>query len=455
MSRSSTTNRILHRTLPSRYPSPSTIGHCRRESSTQSQNRLRKSTSSSTINKNFHSPTALSSINNSRFNKNLPDGDELEMESDIVSVDVFSTQNQTTKENANPIKYPFEIDKDRLQKKTTLSGKKLADEIIKQIGRGTDNLRSHLLVHGLKNFAFESQEEQRILVASKTSISQVSSTRKRQIDQAILKCTIEAGLPFCLFNHDALIELLDILEPGYKSPDRRTLSLRTQDQYFNHIVDLKSILPHIGPISFTSDLWKDVSGQHIISLSLHTFSIDFDFVSMPISFHRFTEQKLSINIKKFFEYERERFGLSTSILAGLTTDNGPDIKAASASGVLGPRYACLAHCLNLVVHHGTCVWEMPNAKRYPFDTMFEPVSSSLIDDEDDEMTNEIPSYTLFTSIDDIDGLSNNSIQPSNDYFAFDSIEDSSPNEKPISNEDIFNFLIRIHRLIQKVRTFVP
>ncbi|CAF3213563.1 unnamed protein product, partial [Rotaria sp. Silwood2] len=35
VSRSSTTNRILHRTLPSRSPSPSTIGHRRRESSTR------------------------------------------------------------------------------------------------------------------------------------------------------------------------------------------------------------------------------------------------------------------------------------------------------------------------------------------------------------------------------------------------------------------------------------
>ncbi|CAF4501565.1 unnamed protein product, partial [Rotaria magnacalcarata] len=44
--------------------------------------------------------------------------------------------------------------------------------------------------------------------------------------------------------------------------------------------------------------------------------------------------------------------------------------------------------------------------------MFEPVSSSLIDDEDDEMTNEIPLYPLSTSIDDVDGFPDNNIQPS-------------------------------------------
>ena len=86
-------------------------------------------------------------------------------------------------------------------------------------------------------------------------------------------------------------------------------------------------------------------------------------MSLPLSFHRFDEQKLSLNIQLFFEHEKERFGLGTRILTGITTDNGPDIKRAAASGVLGSRYACLAHCLNLVVHHGTCVWNLPNSRR--------------------------------------------------------------------------------------------
>jgi hypothetical protein len=220
-----------------------------------------------------------------------------------------------------------------------------------------------LLIHNLKNFAYESQEKQQVEKANKATIYKIDLSRKREIDQAILKCTIAAGLPFTLFNHNALIELLNLLEPGYKPPDRGTLALRIHDQYYQHILDLKSVLLHVGPIAFTSDVWKDVSRQHIISLSLHTFSIDYEFVSLPISFHRFNDQKLAINIRAFFEYEKERFGFDTRILSGITTDNGPDIRCGASSGVLGPRYACLAHCFNLVVHHGTCVWDLPNPKR--------------------------------------------------------------------------------------------
>ena len=127
-------------------------------------------------------------------------------------------------------------------------------------------MRSHLLERGLKNFAFESQEEQQSSRMNHALINQTSLSRKRQIDQAILKCTIEAGLSCSLFNHDAILELLRILEPGYIPPDRRTLSSHIHDQYQHHILDLKSVLPRVGPIAFTSDLWKDVPQQHIISL---------------------------------------------------------------------------------------------------------------------------------------------------------------------------------------------
>ena len=124
--------------------------------------------------------------------------------------------------------------------------------MIKQTGRGTANLRSHLLIHNLKHFAFESQEEQRVAKVNKTTTNQISLTRKREIDEAILKCTVQASLPYNLFNHEALVELLNLLEPGYKPPERRTLSSRIHDQYHQHILDLKSVLPHIGPVAFSN-----------------------------------------------------------------------------------------------------------------------------------------------------------------------------------------------------------
>lgn len=234
---------------------------------------------------------------------------------------------------------------------------------IKQNGRGTANLRSHLLFHGLKDYAFQSQQDQRISSKVTTSVAPLPLARKREIDDALIRCIVQASLPYQLFNQSALIQFLQTLVPGYKPPDRHTISHYVVDQYYEHVHDLKSLLPHLGPLAFTSDMWTDVSSNQIISLSIHTFSIDFELVSLPISFHRFSDQKLAKNIRAFFEHERERFGIRAEQLAGITTDNGPDIRSAAASYILGPRYACLAHCLNLVVYHGVCFWKMPNPNK--------------------------------------------------------------------------------------------
>ncbi|CAF3339940.1 unnamed protein product [Rotaria socialis] len=347
-SRPSTQSRILHGTLSSRSPASSNVVRQRPKSSSQQHSRSRKQMHS--INNNaLHSSIILSSINNSQSINNSP------TETDNEEFDIAS------------------------------------DSIIKQTGRGTANVRSHLIIHKLKNFAFASQEGQKILKINKKSTLQISATRKREIDNAVLNCITDGGLPFSLFNHEAVINLFDLLEPGYKPPDRRTISSRLLNQYQQHILDLKSLLPHIGPIAFASDVWKDVSGHHMISLSLHTFSVDFDFVSLPLSCHRFNEQKLSSNIQLFFEY--------------------------------------------------------------PFDSMYEPIITSLIDDDDDEITNDILFDPLMMSIDGVADSVGIADQQSAEYFIC-ATDANVPSEKPMNHEDVFNLLIKIHRLIHKVRSFV-
>ncbi|CAF4793178.1 unnamed protein product, partial [Rotaria sp. Silwood2] len=68
--------------------------------------------------------------------------------------------------------------------------------VIQQNNRGTANLRSHLLFHGMKDYAFKSQEDQRNPQKNNTPIISLSHQRKREIDEALLQCIIEAGLPY-------------------------------------------------------------------------------------------------------------------------------------------------------------------------------------------------------------------------------------------------------------------
>ncbi|CAF1397078.1 unnamed protein product [Rotaria sp. Silwood1] len=86
--------------------------------------------------------------------------------------------------------------------------------------------------------------------------------------------------------------------------------------------------------------------------------------------------------------------------------------------------------------------------------MHEPISTPLVDDEDDELTAEdLPYLSSIFNESEQDLFQYNTQQPV-DYFAFPLVEENIPSEKPILNEDIFDLLVRIHRLVQKARTFV-
>ncbi|CAF1430507.1 unnamed protein product [Rotaria sordida] len=497
-SRSSTLNRSLHRTLSNEIVSSSITRRSKhRSSSGRSHNRKVVG------DPNIDSTNVLLSSNKFENNvqgiQNLDQNDEMitiESGTDVLDRDYYQNQNSTT--DSVQLIHPFEVDKVLPPKiTTTSSGKKKAEDVLKffemqsdgmykcllcvdeqkiirQCKRSTANLRSHLLVHGMNEYAFKSQEDQQNSKKNTTSVISLSLQRKHEIDEALLQCIIGAGLPYNMFNHNAVIQFLHVLEPGYTPPDRRTLSSRIISEYNEYVNDLKSILPHIGPLAFASDIWKDISRHHMISLSIHTFTFDFEYISLPISFHIFHERELSVNIRGFFEHERDRFNLNTRILAGITTDNGPNIKSAASYNILGPRFACLAHCLNLTVHHALCLWTKPDPKKYPFDSAHHEVTDSLIDDEDDELTSDLPEFISSISLggensiaDDnqnlvhlnhtssySDNLSSSSFVQTKDYLDIELSEDNSQIVNPRNNEEIYKFLLRVYALLRKVRIFI-
>ena len=72
------------------------------------------------------------------MNSNNDDNDEVDIIHDVGDVDEIPIQNQSNKENISASKYPFEIDKNPVQKQTTTSGKKLAQEVLEMYEQQED-----------------------------------------------------------------------------------------------------------------------------------------------------------------------------------------------------------------------------------------------------------------------------------------------------------------------------
>jgi hypothetical protein len=70
-----------------------------------------------------------------------------------------------------------------------------------------------------------------------------------------------------------------------------------------------------------------------------------------------------VNLLAYLDYEMDRFQIEEKMRAGITTDNGSDIKCAASIGRFGPRIYCAAHGINLVLKYGLALFEDPNPKR--------------------------------------------------------------------------------------------
>ncbi|CAF1616242.1 unnamed protein product, partial [Adineta ricciae] len=247
-------------------------------------------------------------------------------------------------------------------------------------GSSTFNLRRHLALRhnietGINVSSYRKKREQ----CEQTTT--INKKRRAEVDDLLMKCIIHGGLPYNHFGHPWFHTLFDNLLPGYTPPDRRTFRKRIKLEYDAYISEVKQLIPKDKPIAFTTDIWKSSTRHHYICLTIHLFDHELKPFSLLLSFRRLTGRKISKNLHDYLQYELKRFDLQTASYAGITTDNGSDIKAATKTGICGPRFPCIAHTLNLIVNHGICIWDKPSEKRYPFKSYSK---NAVTDDDDDD-----------------------------------------------------------------------
>ena len=200
-----------------------------------------------------------------------------------------------------------------------------------------------------------------IVDGSRSEVKTISTERKRELHDAAINCIVRDGLPFNTFRLPGMSQFLSTAVPGYKGPHRKTVRKRIAVLYSTYTAKLRSILPHVGPIALTSDLWRSSRRQHFISLTAHIFTETFKTIPVIIGCRRLIGQHLGVTIERYIQYELNRVGIKNEQIVSITTDNGSNMKKATASLKFGSNYSCIAHMLNSVVKKGLCLWKAPKA----------------------------------------------------------------------------------------------
>jgi zinc finger BED domain-containing protein 1 (E3 SUMO-protein ligase ZBED1) len=212
----------------------------------------------------------------------------------------------------------------------------------------------------LTQFFFPSQ-----LKAKKTirdDQGRLSIDRRRELHSAVLNSIVRDARSFDDFNKPGMRDFLAIAIPHYKPPHRTTIRRNLAALYAEHRNTLRTTLPTLPWIALTTDVWKSARRIYFICITAHCFNNQFEIFPLVIGFRRLAGRHLAPRLRSYIQYELDSLGIDKVRISAITTDNGSDIKAATAYG-FGERISCLAHNINLCVSNGLSLWRKPNPKK--------------------------------------------------------------------------------------------
>ncbi|CAF4092138.1 unnamed protein product [Rotaria sp. Silwood2] len=225
---------------------------------------------------------------------------------------------------------------------------KLCQQEVKTKRHITTNIRKHLgLVHKRTEFLYSSQRKNYLPKSNSISIE-----RKKELHSAIISCIIKDSRCFNDFRKSGMRAFLTVAIPGYVPPHRVTVKAHLAKRYAQHRSSLRSVLANIPAIALTSDVWKNSSGTHFISLTAHFRDINFNLISLTIGFRQLVGSHIAERLRKYILYEITSLNIQNKICS-ITTDNATNIVAATSNfDHFGMRISCLAHVLNLIIQDG-------------------------------------------------------------------------------------------------------
>ncbi|CAF1358275.1 unnamed protein product [Adineta ricciae] len=277
----------------------------------------------------------------------------------------------------------------------------------------------------------------------KDGISQQKSTistnayplgKKQESDEAAINCIVLDGRSCGDFRRNGMSKFLSVAIPGYAGPASRTVQRTLSKLDFQKQHDFKTELSEVPNLSLTLDLWRSARCRHYLCITIHWLDSNFRLKGYVLSFRKFRGRHVANRIRLHMKRVLVHFNLLDKIGA-TTTDNGSNVKAATTQiRLFGLHLHCLAHALNLTIHHGLNLWSKKTR------------ATAKVGNVSDEQDNSIESADDEASDDDVAMDHNNESTESDadaeeDDEQFDQDDDSdealseSDGEQPDENHD--------------------
>ena len=127
-------------------------------------------------------------------------------------------------------------------------------------------------------------------------------------------------------------------------------------------INFKQQLSEVSNIGITCDVRKSSTRSYCMCITGHYRDKHFKSKSFVLAFRRFLSSHTKRRLHRFISNEMKKMNIEDKI-RGITTDNGPDMWAATLNMGLGCWLLCVVHLLNSTIENGLWLHKRPKKKK--------------------------------------------------------------------------------------------
>lgn len=182
-------------------------------------------------------------------------------------------------------------------------------------------------------------------------IESYDAQRGKDIDKQLIKFITKDLYPFTLVEEEEFVKFVNMLNPNYTVPSRKTLSDSAQTEvYQSCIEELHSNLKDVTSVVLTIDRWTSVKEEKCISVTAFYLNKNLEVQNNMLDSVSLAKNCSNDDLSSVLQQLIENWGLSNKILA-VVTDGSEDIVCTVKNCNWNHIY-CFAHMLNTIVEAG-------------------------------------------------------------------------------------------------------
>ncbi|XP_061794367.1 E3 SUMO-protein ligase ZBED1-like isoform X1 [Nerophis lumbriciformis] len=174
-----------------------------------------------------------------------------------------------------------------------------------------------------------------------------SATRKQMLDEALLNFIVTDCQPLSIVESEGFRELVQVLEPSYVLPTRKTIKKTLEKKYEEERERVKLEVQQAVAVSITADMWTSVNMEAYLALTCHYINDNLQLCTSVLGVQYFPQSHTADNLAQVKRGMMADWAITNKVKC-FVTDAAPNMIASTRQ--LQIRHSiCIAHSLNLLV----------------------------------------------------------------------------------------------------------